>query len=277
MKIQMIQHSPCLGDIKKNFAFHENSINEAKKDNIDLLVFPELSLTGYDLKDLTYSCSLNQNNILVDKFKELSEDISFVIGAPWEEPKGIFYNSALVFDKGELIHIHKKAQLPNFGMFKEAMIFKAGSRFLTFELKGVKCGILICREILFPVYSYLYHLQGVELLIAVSNSPFRGLNKGGFSSFALWERAGEINSINHQMNYIFVNRSGYENGMGFGGGSFFAQAGKGIVNKLSYLKEDKATFDLDFKKMKEARVGGNYLRDENGKVVLSELKRILEC
>ncbi len=277
MKIQMIQHSPCLGDIKKNFAFHENSINEAKKDNVNLLVFPELSLTGYDLKDLIYSCSLSQDNIFVDKFKELSKDISFVIGAPWEEPKGIFYNSALVFDKGELIHIHKKVQLPNFAMFQEAMIFKNGTQFLTFDLKGIKCGILICREILFPAYAYLYHLQGVELLIAISNSPFRGLNKETFSSFSLWERAGEVNSINYQMNYIFVNRSGFENGMGFGGGSFFAKAGKGIVNKLAYLQEDKLTFDLDLKNMREARTGGNYLRDENGRVVLSELKRILEC
>lgn len=277
MKIRAIQFSPALGNIAKNMAFHIEHIEKAIADKIDLVVFPELSISGYHLKDLIYDVTLKPGDENVAKLKELSRRIDIVVGAPVEEIPGIIYNCALYFSKGELLHNHRKVQLPNFGMFQEAMLFKAGDTFRRFKVGDFTVGIVICREILFPSTAYLYFVQDVDFLIGISNSPHRGISKEGMSSLKLWERMGEVFAIHYHMNYIFVNRSGFEDGMGFGGGSFFAEPGRGIVKKAAYFEDDTFDVEINLETVRRARIGGNYLRDEKPELVLNELKRILNA
>ena len=129
-------------------------------------------------------------------------------------------------------------QLPNYGMFEERKIFKPGDEFHVFKIGTLTAGILICREILFPMLAYLYFVQKTDLLIGISNSPQRGIGKDGVSSFQLWETMGYVFSQFYHQNYLFVNRVGFEDGIGFGGGSFFARAGLGICQKAKYVDED---------------------------------------
>ena len=278
MKIRAIQFSPALGNIAKNLEFHVKKIEKAVADKKDLIIFPELSITGYHLKDILYDVSLTPDDEIITHFKELSRKIDIVIGAPFEEPKGIIYNCAFYFSRGELIHNHRKVQLPNFGMFEEQMIFKAGDQFRTFKAGDFTAGIIICREMLFPVIAYLYYLQGVDFLIGVSNSPYRGLSKKeGFSSLKLWERVGEVFAINYHQNYVFVNRTGFEDGIGFGGGSFYAAPGQGIVQKAAYFDEETLDFEIGKQAVRRSRISGNYLRDDKPEVIFNELKRILDA
>lgn len=279
MKIRGIQFSPALGNITRNLDYHVKKIAAAVKDQKDLIIFPELSISGYHLKDLLYDVALTPDHEIIEQFKKLSEQIDILIGAPYEEPEGIIYNSALFFSKGKLEHNHRKVQLPNFGMFEEQMIFKPGDRFHTFKIGNYTAGIIICREILFPITAYMYYLQGVDFLVGISNSPYRGIAnvEEGFTSLKLWERLGEVYAINHQLHYVFVNRSGFEDGMGFGGGSFYAAPGKGIVKKAAYFDEDVLDFEISKEDVRRARIGANYLRDEKPEVILKELKRILNA
>ena len=277
MKIRAIQFSPALGNISKNVEYHVEKINEAVEDKKDLIIFPELSLSGYQLKDIVYDIALPPDDELFNRFKVLSRNIDIVIGAPVEEETGIIYNCVLYFSKGELLHNHRKVQLPNFGMFEEAMIFKAGKEFKAFRKDNLKMGMIICREILFPVIPYLYYLQDVDFLIALSNSPHRGITKEGLSSLKLWERCGEVYAINYHQNYIFVNRTGFEDGIGFGGGSFFAEPGKGIVKKAKYFDEDTLDVEITRESIRKSRIGGNYSRDEKPDVIFNEMKRILNA
>lgn len=275
MKVRGIQFSPALGDLEKNAAVHMEHINRAIKDRVDLIIFPELSITGYHLKDLLYDVTLTPDHKLIQEFKTISSKIDILVGAPLEEIPGIIYNCALYFSKGELLHIHRKVQLPNFGMFEEQMLFKAGNEFRTFKVGGFTAGIIICREILFPINAYLYYLQNVDFLIGISNSPHRGIAKEGMSSLKLWERLGEVYAVNYHQNYVFVNRSGFEDGMGFGGGSFYAAPGQGIVKKAEYFEDDIIDFEISLEAVRRARIGGNYLRDEKPEVIQKELNRIL--
>lgn len=278
MKIRAIQFSPALGNIAKNLEFHVKKIEKAVADKKDLIIFPELSITGYHLKDILYDVSLTPDDEIITQFKELSRKIDIVMGAPFEEPEGIIYNCAFYFSRGELIHNHRKAQLPNFGMFEEQMIFKAGEQFRTFKAGDFTAGIIICREMLFPVIAYLYYLQDVDFLIGISNSPYRGLSKKeGFSSLKLWERVGEVFAINYHQNYVFVNRTGFEDGIGFGGGSFYAAPAKGIVQKAAYFDEETLDFEISKQAVRRARISGNYLRDDKPEVIFNELKRILNA
>jgi len=276
MKIMIAQINPVLGDLTANFDMHRQAIEQAVSDGAQLIVFPELSMSGYQLKDLVEDCALTEIHPLFTSFCQLSRGIDILIGAPWEEPSGIFYNAALYFAEGRLWHLHRKVQLPNFGMFEEAMIFKSGDRFVPFERHGHRIGLLICREILFPAYSYLLFSQNTDMILSVSNSPYRGFcSKGDYQSLELWERMGEVCSIHYHQHYLFVNRCGFEDGIGFGGGSFYAPPGKSVRERAPYYDPHLMTVEIDAESTRSARISGNYLRDDNPQLILRELKRIL--
>lgn len=278
MKIRAIQFSPALGNIEKNIDFHVKKIEEAAADKKDLIIFPELSITGYQLKDIVYDVSLTPGDEIIGQFEKLSRKIDIVIGAPMEEPGGVIYNCGLYFSNGKLLHNHRKTQLPNFGMFEEQMIFKPGDQYKVFTVGDFTVGIIICREILFPAIAYLYYLQHVDFLIGLSNSPFRGMSREeGFVSLKLWERMGEVFSIHFHQHYVFVNRTGFEDGIGFGGGSFYAAPGQGIVSKAAYFDEDTLDFEIGQSTVRRARLAQNYLRDDKPEVILKELARILNA
>jgi predicted amidohydrolase len=277
MKVRAIQFSPCLGNIEKNLEFHIAKINQAIRDGRELIVFPELSISGYQLKDIIGEAALKKDGSEWREIEKLSRKIDIILGAPLEEDAGIMYNTALYFSRGKWRHTHRKVQLPNYGMFEERMIFKPGDEFRTFRIGSMTAGILICREILFPMLAYLYFIQKTDLLIGISNSPQRGIGQDGISSFQLWETMGYVFSQFYHQNYLFVNRVGFEDGIGFGGGSFFARAGQGICQKAKYIDEDTLDAEIRPADVRRARLSSNYLRDEQPQLVLKELQRILHA
>lgn len=277
MKVRAIQFSPALGDIGKNMETHIRHISRAIRDGRELIVFPELSLSGYQLKDIVSEAAFEKDGAEWREIERLSKKIAIILGAPLEEDAGIICNAALYFSRGQCRHIHRKVQLPNYGMFEEKMIFKAGDTFRTFQIGTMTAGILICREILFPMLAYLYFIQKTDLLIGISNSPQRGIGKDGISSFQLWETMGYVFSQFYHQNYLFVNRVGFEDGIGFGGGSFFARAGQGISQKAVIVDEDVLDAEIRLADVRRARLGSNYLRDEQPELVLRELRRILHA
>ncbi len=113
------------------------------------------------------------------------------------------------------------------------------------------------------------------MIISVSNSPHRGMGPDGFSSHKLWERLGEGYSINYHQHFIFCNRTGFEDGIGFGGGSFYAAPGKGIVEMGKYFEEECLDCDLDENETRRSRISSNYLRDEKPDIIIKELERII--
>jgi NAD+ synthase (glutamine-hydrolysing) len=277
MKVRAIQFSPTLGNIEENLEFHVVKINQAIRDGCELIVFPELSLSGYHLKDIACDIALKKDGPAWRELEKLSKKIDIIVGAPLEEEPGIIYNTALYFSRGKWRHTHRKVQLPNYGMFEERMIFKPGDEFRKFKIGTMTAGILICREILFPMLAYLYFIQKTDLLIGISNSPQRGIGMDGISSFQLWETMGYVFSQFYHQNYLFVNRVGFEDGIGFGGGSFFAGAGQGICRKARYIDEDVLDAEIKPADVRRARLSSNYLRDEQPELILKELQRILHA
>jgi predicted amidohydrolase len=277
MKVRAVQFSPVLGDVDRNLDFHAAQAARAVRDGRELIVFPELSLSGYHLKDLAAEVALRPGGRVWRRLERLSRRIDIIAGLVLEETPGIVHNAAVYFSRGQARHVHRKAQLPNYGMFEEAMIFQPGDSFQAFRLGPFNAGILICREILFPMLAYLYFLQRTDLLIGISNSPQRGIGRDGVSSFQLWETMGYVFSQFYHQNYLFVNRVGFEDGIGFGGGSFFARAGGGIVQKAEYVAQDVLDADVRASDVRRARLASSYLRDDQPRLVLRELRRILHA
>ncbi len=277
MKVTIAQIAPRLGDLEENFQTHLNILEKAKNEKSDLVVFPELSLTGYSLQDLVSEVALSsKDNRYFSELKKFSREISFIIGFVEEGEKGIFYNSSALFSEGNIIHVHRKVFLPNYGIFEEARFFTHGNHFKVISSNLGKIGILICRDFLHFPTSYLLFVGGAEIIIVVSNSPVRGVtDKEYFESARFWEAMGE--NVARLMNsfVIYCNRVGFEEGLCFGGGSFIFNPFGKLLKQASYLNEEIFTQEINFDEIRSARIVAPYKRDDNPHLILKELDRIL--
>jgi len=277
MKIALAQITPKLGDLDQNFRVHLDYIQKAKKKNVDLLIFPELSLTGYTLKDLVEEIALDPHtDPLFKKLKDLSREISFVVGFVEEKEKGLFLNSAAFFSQGKIAHIHRKIYLPTYGMFEELKFFGQGKNFNTFPTPFGRAGLLICYDFLHISSSYLLFVGGSELIIAISAAPGRGFSDDdGYASARMWELMGEAVSRFFQSFVIYCNRVGFEDGKSFAGGSFIYNPGGQLVAKSPYVDEDFLVKNIDLEEIRRFRKFRPYRRDEKPEVTLEAFKRIV--
>jgi predicted amidohydrolase len=279
MRIALAQISPHLGNIQKNFDLHAQIIDKARRDKAHLLVFPELSLTGYSLKDLVETVALDPDNSPIFKeLKALSRDLSIVLGFVEEKPraKGLFFNSAVFLDKGKILHIHRKVFLPTSGMFEEGRFFAQGRNFGTFTAPCGHTGMLICRDFLHYSASYLLFAGGSEVILVISAAPGRGLaEKNGFATSRMWELMGEAISRFSSAFVIYCNRVGLEDGIVFAGGSFiFNPFGKCLV-RAPYFERNGLVHELDLDDIRRARKSWPFKRDDKPEVILHALKRIV--
>ncbi len=277
MKIALAQISPKLGDLEHNLQIHIDYIKKAKKKNVDLLIFPELSLTGYTLKDMVEEIALEpRTDPLLKKLAGMSRDISFVAGFVEEKEKGLFLNSAAFFSEGKISHIHRKIYLPTYGMFEELKFFGQGKNFHSFDTPFGKTGMLICYDFLHISSSYLLFVGGAEIIIAISAAPGRGISDDkGYASTRMWELMGETVSHFFQTFVIYCNRVGFEDGKSFAGGSFIYNPGGQLVAKSPHVDEDFLVKDIDLEEIRRFRKSRPYYRDEKPEITLEAFKRIV--
>ncbi len=278
MKVALAQIRPALGNVRENFLMHIDTIQRAKKRKVDLLVFPELSLTGYTLMDMVEEVALQPHtDPMFKKFKALSQDLSFIVGFAEEKEKGLFLNSAAFFSKKKILHIHRKVYLPTYGMFEELKFFGQGRNFNTFLTPFGKTGMMICYDFLHLGSNYLLFVGGAELIIVISAAPGRGLSdQETYASSRMWELMGE--SISHftQTFVIYCNRVGYEDGKSFAGGSFIFNPGGQLIAQAPYVDEDFLVKEIDLKDIRKFRKKRPYRRDDKPEVICEALRRVIE-
>ena len=278
MKIALAQISPHLGDVRKNFNLHLQYIEKAKKKNIDLLIFPELSLTGYTLKDLVEDVALSPDtNPLFKKLKAESRKVSLVFGFVEEKEKGLFYNSAAFLSEGKILHVHRKVFLPTYGMFEEGKFFAQGKNFHTFSSPYGNTGMMICRDFLHYGACYLLFAGGSDIIIVISAAPGRGIqDKEGYETNRMWKLMGETISRFSTTFLIYCNRVGFEDGKHFAGGSFIYNPMGKFVAKAPYLDEDFLLQEINLDDIRVSRKKWPYKRDDKPVIILEALKRIVK-
>lgn len=265
--IKIAQFKPFLGDLNKNAEKHFIIIDQAIAEGCDLVIFPELSLTGYYLKDLVSDVAIDEKTDLFKKFVEKSKDISIVFGFVYEDKFNMIYNAAAYLENGEIKHIHKKVYLPNYTMFEEARYFAAGDSYTAFDTKYFRAGLLICEDALHLSSLYIMSQQGVQTLFVVSNSPARGALDNELYSRNLWDTTNKFISSNLTMNIIFVNRVGVEDGITFWGGSSVHTALGQNICELPLLEETCQTISLGADLVRRARINNPFYRDEKYNVM----------
>jgi len=277
IKVGLAQLKPSLGDLERNLELHLSLIKRAKSDKLDLIVFPELSLTGYFLKDMVPVVSLNLQAPIIEKLKQESKGISIIFGFVEESEDHEFYNSAAYLEDGRVIKVHRKVYLPTYGMFDEHRYFGSGERIRAFETKFGRVGILICEDAWHPSTSYILAEDGAKLVFFLSSSPARGIREGEqIGSAQIWERINRTTAFSYSLYVVSVNRVGYEDGVNFWGGSEIIGPDGQVVVKGEYLQEGFLSETLDLGKVRRARMYTPLLRDEKLYLTLRELERIYE-
>ncbi len=277
MKIGLVQFAPILGNVQKNLDSHLDYIEQAKKEGIQLLVFPELSLTGYTLRDLVKETAVKPaSDPVFQKLKSASRGISTVFGFVEEKETGQFFNSAAFLSGGTVQSIHRKVYLPTYGMFEEGKFFAQGKNFKSFSAPFGKTGMMICYDFLQLGACYLIFTGGSEFIITISAAPGRGMAaEEKFESSIMWEMMGATLSHFSSSFVIYCNRVGVEDGKVFAGGSFIYGPSGDLKAKAAYLEEEFLILDIDPMEIQDIRKRRYYLRDNKPEIILEALKRII--
>ncbi len=250
LAVGLVQMDPALGDRARNLERHRQWVRQAATAGVELLVFPELSLTGYFGLDV-------------------------VLGAVIEEPDHRYFNASLYFSQGELVHVHRKVYLPTYGMFDEHRYFAAGDRFRSFKTGFGRAGMLVCEDIWHLSSAYILSLEGVDMIICPSSSPGRGVTTderlGTAESYGLVCRtyAQFLTTF-----FLYCNRVGYEDGANFWGGSMVIGPNGDIIAQQEDADEALVLAKLDLGEVRRERLANPLLRDERLELTINELRRV---
>lgn len=244
MIVSIAQIEPFFGDLEKNIEKHLSYINLAKGSKADLIIFPEMSLTGYNLKDLTNTLSIGPNFSKIKPIIDASSDIDIVLSFPERDSYFNFYISSAYLKCGEIVHIHRKVYPPINGMFDDLKDFRRGEEINSFSLSSFKCGMLICRDMWHPEAVTSLALNGVKLIIVPSAVPLRSIGEYGPSIKDFIERSVKFYAEHFSLYFVFANRVGFEEGICFYGGSVVAGPSGNIVLSMSLLDEELKFFEL---------------------------------
>ena len=273
--VRIAQFSPGLGDVPGNLERMIAIVETAEKDGCDLVVFPELALTGYGLRDLVSECALRIDAPELSELKRVARKTSIAFGFVEETAEHLFFNSAAYVEAGEIVHVHRKVHLPTYGLFEEGRYFAAGGSVRTFPTRFGRLAMLVCEDVWHLPMPYLAALDGALGIIALSASPTRGVGSEGKAKNTLaWERLLLTYASSLTVFMMYANRSGFEDGVGFWGGSEIVSPSGEIVVKGAYHEEDFPTGTVDFGLVRQERIHTPLIRDERLSVVLAELGRI---
>jgi len=276
--IALAQINTKLGDVPANLEKHLAIIDRAHSSGADLLVFPELSLTGYALQDLTFTVA-NKPTAEDPVFRpllEASQSIDLIVGFVHEDYRHRFYIAAAYLTRGEVIHIHHKVYLPTYGLFDEGRFFAWGDEIRAFDTRFGRVGMLICEDFWHSSPPYLLWLDGADILLLTSASPGRGLGSEPQLESARW-----VEHINRAYASLFTNyvahanRVGYEDGLNFWGGSTVFNPNGDLLAKGPYHQEDLVLTEIDIQQLRRSRSRLPLLRDERTGLMMREMKRIL--
>ena len=220
-RVAVGQWSPVLGRLEPNLRALVTAVDQAERGGADLLVTPELGLTGYLLRDLTPEVALSVSDPRLDELRDLSHRLPLVAGFVERGKDGQNYNAAGYWADGELVHLHRKIYLPTYGLFDEGRFFARGDLVRTFSTPFGVLALLVCEDVWHPSSGLLAALQGATGLLVVSAAPGRGIAHGTstLASSTTWHDLLRLYGSLLGCWVAYSNRVGFEDGIHFNGGS----------------------------------------------------------
>ncbi len=246
LRIALAQINPTVGDLEGNRKKIVAWIKKAKKRKAELVVFPELAITGYPPKDLLLKNGFVEKNILeLKKIIPFTKKISVIVG--FAEKKGNkLFNAAAVISNGKFLGTQYKACLPNYDVYDEKRYFQPGKNHRIFKINGTKIGVCICEDI-WESNEVVAKLKktGAELVVNISASPYR-MGKTTERKELVAKRAKT-----NKTPLIYCNMAGGQDDMVFDGNSMIANAKGKIIALAQKCKEDLIICGLNGKEILE--------------------------
>ncbi|MEM3585713.1 MAG: carbon-nitrogen hydrolase family protein [Candidatus Jordarchaeaceae archaeon] len=255
IKIALAQMSPILEDKEKNLQKMDKMITEAANQGAQLVVFPELILTGYSCRDRYYSLAERVPGNSVKRVESLANknNIHVIFGMVEENGEGILYNTSVMVGPKGYIGKYRKRYLPTHLVFEEKKYFRQGYDTQVLETEIGKIGLMICYDIYFPELARQLTLMGSQLIVCISSSP--ATRRGYFETF-ISSRAME-----NTVFLAYVNLVGVEDSLIFWGGSRVVGPDGTIIAKAKYDEEELVTATIDYSDLKASRIAAPVLRD----------------
>lgn len=290
-RLALLQLAPRLRDPVTNL---RRILEGAAAAEADLVLTPELSLTGYDLRDDAASLAVplapgetlrlgpreggpDEQSAQLDA-RELPGHL--VLGLVERGPGGLPFNAMVALREGRVAFVHRKIYLPTYGMFEEGRWFGRGERVEPFPLgRGWRAGFLVCEDLWHPALPYLYATLGVNVLLVQAAAPGRGAWEGGEAGrFASWDTWIRIVRTTAELLGVYValcNRNGVEGGITFAGGSLVVGPDGEVLARAAH-GEATLTAELRLEEVARSRRPYSHARDEDPRLVLRILRRVVE-
>lgn len=254
MQISLIQKKHLLGNKKKNLKKIEDTVYDL--GDSDLIIFPEMFLTGYTLRDKLWNEAEEIPGPSTEFISELSVDTdsTIICGMPEKvKGKGRLRNSAVITKPDGDINVYRKTYLPNFGPFEEKRYFEGDNELTIVDTDHGKLGLLICYDIFFPELSKSYALKGVDMIACISASPS--------TTRKYFEKVLPARAIETTSFIFYANLVAREDNIVFWGGDTIVSPKGDVIAKGSYFEEEIVTKKIDLKDIDKARRGRPVLSD----------------
>jgi predicted amidohydrolase len=257
LHIALAQISCYQGNKEKNLETIKKNVVRAKREGAQLVIFPELSLTGYVVRDQIYELAERipgPSTRIVEKLAKENE-LHIIFGMPEtsEKAQATLYNSAVLVGPNGLIGKYRKMYLPTHSIFEEKRYFRPGYQVAVYDTKLGKIGLVICYDIYFPEVTRLTRLKGAQLIVCISASP--GIRR------AFFETLTAARAIENTAFLAYVNRAGIEDGLQFWGGSRIIGPSGRIIAEAKYDEEDFVVAEMDYADAKQVEAFVPTLRD----------------
>jgi predicted amidohydrolase len=275
-RIALAQTDSRIGNLKDNLKKHISFVHRAIDGDADIVVFPELSLTGYTIRDAHWDVAIKPGDTRsFGRLIELSKKISILLGGIEESLDHAMYNSAFLIERGVVRSVHRKIYLPTYGMFEESRYFSAGKTVRAFDSRVGRAGVLVCEDLWHPFLPCILGADGADIIFTLSASPTRLTGEKGELAIS------RVNAEHHKTYarllstyMVFCNRVGYEDGLNFWGGSEVVNPMGEVVIQAKHFEEDMVFVELNTEEIKRARRLSRHFLDDDERIVIEELQRI---
>jgi len=279
LRVGLGQLAISLGRVDENLVAHAAAIDEARARGVDLLVFPELSLTGYLLQDLNAEVAMRRDDPRLQELAGHATEMSVVVGFVERSPDEQLYIAAALLEEGEIRHVYRKSYLPNYGLFDEQRFFATGTQLRAVDSRlGVRLGICICEDFWHLPVPYLLALDGAQVLVNISSSPGRDIAavvEGGLGTADSWRTIMRAYAQLTTCFVVFVNRVGVEEAVTFWGGSQVIDPSGDVLFEAPMLEPGLHVIDLELDDVRRERVALPLLRDERPEFFIRQLERLV--
>ncbi len=274
IRIAIAQCAPAIGAFKRNMELHLDWIARAKRERADLVVFPELSLTGYYVKDLAGDLACSADDPRLEPLVAASREIDVMAGFVERSADARLHIASGYWHEGRLVHVHRKVYLPTYGIFDDGRYFGPGERFEVFESALGPTGLAICEDLWHVSVPYVYAATGATVVLSPASSPGRGVAEGGDLGTAESCRLMDRFYAQYLTLYVlFANRVGHEDGIAFWGGSEVVAPDGTVVARAPEFEEHLLIAEIDTDLVARERDRNPLIRDERPDLVEGHLAR----